>query len=245
VLHYQPKVNLETREVYGVEALVRWRHPVQGLLMPVSFMAEVERTELIGPVTRWVLDEALRQQREWRDAGIDLTMAVNISARSLRRASDLAATVAELTETWGTPAGRLTLELTESALIETAAQDVLSHLHEMGQWLSIDDFGTGYSSLAYLQRLPVDELKIDRSFVTDLAAHSDDEVIVRSTIDLAHNLGLAVVAEGVEDEAALDMLVAYGCESAQGYFFSKPCPAEEFGVWLAESPFGLRSAVGT
>ena len=238
VLHYQPKIDLESREIYGVEALLRWRHPVQGLLQPDSFMPEVERTELIGPVTRWVLNEALRQQRTWRDEGVDLTMAVNISARSLGPSSDLPDTVAELTEIWETPPDRLTLELTEGALVEAAAPGILARLHDMGQSLSIDDFGTGYSSLAYLQRLPVDELKIDRSFVMGLSAASDDAVIVRSTIELAHNLGLSVVAEGVEGELSMDVLVAYGCDSAQGYFFSRPCPAEELGAWLTESPFG-------
>jgi diguanylate cyclase (GGDEF)-like protein/PAS domain S-box-containing protein len=238
VLHYQPKIDLQTREISGVEALLRWRHPAHGLLQPASFMPEVERTELIGPVTRWVLDEALRQQRIWREEGVDLTMAVNISARSLGPSSDLPETVAELTETWGTPADRLTLELTEGALIEAAAPDILARLHAMGQSLSIDDFGTGYSSLAYLQRLPVDELKIDRSFVMSLAAASDDAVIVRSTIDLAHNLGLTVVAEGVEDELSMDVLVGYGCDGAQGYFFSRPCAADDLSTWLAESLFG-------
>jgi diguanylate cyclase len=142
-----------------------------------------------------------------------------------------------LTETWGTVPGTLTLELTEGALIEAGAPDVLTRLHGMGERVSIDDFGTGYSSLAYLQRLPVDEIKVDQSFVTTLAAASDDEVIVRSTIDLAHNLGLTVVGEGVEDEAVLEMLVAYGCDSAQGYLFSRPCAAEELTAWLATSPY--------
>jgi len=212
-------------------------------LAPASFMAEVERTELITPVTKWVLDEALRQQRIWRDQGVDLTMAVNISARSLGPNSSLPAIVAELTETWGTPPDRLVLELTEGALIEAAAPDILSQVHSMGERLSIDDFGTGYSSLAYLQRLPVDEIKIDRSFVMRLSTLSDEAVIVRSTVDLAHNLGLTVVAEGVEDEAALDILVAYGCDSAQGYLFSPPCAADDFATWLSESPYGAPVAV--
>jgi predicted signal transduction protein with EAL and GGDEF domain len=238
VLHYQPKIDLESREICGVEALLRWHHPAHGLLGPASFIPEVERIEMIEPVTKWVLNEALRQQRVWHDQGIDLTMAVNISARSLGSSSDLPEIVAELIEAWGTPPDRLTLELTEGALIEAAAPGILTRLHDMGQNLSIDDFGTGYSSLAYLQRLPVDELKIDRSFVMRLGAASDDAVIVRSTIDLAHNLGLSVVAEGVEDELAMEVLSAYGCDSAQGYFFSRPCPADELTAWLSVSPFG-------
>jgi diguanylate cyclase (GGDEF)-like protein/PAS domain S-box-containing protein len=238
VLHYQPKIDLETREISGVEALVRWRHPVRGLLLPGSFMPEVESTDLIGPVTRWVLNEALHRQQIWREEGIDLTMAVNISARSLGLRSSLPDSIEELTETWGTPPDRLTLELTEGALIEAAAPDILARLHQMGERLSIDDFGTGYSSLAYLQRLPVDEIKIDKSFVTSLSVGGDDAVIVRSTIELAHNLGLTVVAEGVEDDVAMDMLVGYGCDRAQGYFFGRPCSAEELTKWLIESQYG-------
>jgi diguanylate cyclase (GGDEF)-like protein/PAS domain S-box-containing protein len=240
ILHYQPKIDLETHEVSGVEALVRWRHPDRGLLMPGSFMPEVESTELIGPVTKWVLNEALRQQQIWREQGIDLTVAVNISARSLGPRSTLPETVRELTKTWGTPPARLILELTEGALIEASAPEILGRLHAMGQKLSIDDFGTGYSSLAYLQRLPVDELKIDKSFVTGLSVAGDDAVIVRSTIDLAHSLGLSVVAEGVEDEASKEVLVGYGCDRAQGYFFARPCPVEEFTGWLDGSSYVSR-----
>jgi diguanylate cyclase (GGDEF)-like protein/PAS domain S-box-containing protein len=239
ILHYQPKIDLATREITGVEALVRWQHPRRGLLEAATFMPELERTELIEQLTRWVLNEALHQQRIWRDQGVDLTMAVNISGHSLGQGSDLPRTVAELTDTWGTAPGRLTLELTEGSLVETAAPEILDQLHSMGEIMSIDDFGTGYSSLAYLQRLPVDEIKIDRSFVTSLAAASHDEVIVGSTVDLAHNLGLTVVAEGVEDQNAMDLLVTYGCDGVQGYFFSRPCPADELTKWLTESPYGM------
>jgi diguanylate cyclase (GGDEF)-like protein/PAS domain S-box-containing protein len=235
VLHYQPKIDLATGAICGVEALVRWLHPQQGLLAPASFMGEVERTHLIAPVTRWVLNEALRQQRAWRGQGLDLTMAVNISARSLRNVSSLPDTVAELTALWDTGPGRLTLELTEGALIEDAAPAVLARLHEMGQVLSIDDFGTGYSSLAYLQRLPVDEIKIDRSFISSLAPTSDDAFIVRSTIDLAHNLRLKVVAEGVEDESVAKLLAEYECDTAQGYHFARPAGAEELTEQLTSS----------
>jgi diguanylate cyclase (GGDEF)-like protein/PAS domain S-box-containing protein len=238
VLHYQPKIDLATHEISGVEALLRWQHPAKGLLSPAAFMPEVERTELIEPVTRWVLNEALRQQRIWLDQGLDLTMAVNISAHSLRHSTTLPDTIAELTDIWGTAPEQLILELTEGALIEAAAPDILARLHEMGERMSIDDFGTGYSSLAYLQRLPVDELKIDRSFVTRLAVGTDDAVIVHSTIDLAHNLGLTVVAEGVEDAVAMELLIGYGCDSVQGYHFSRPCAAEELMTWLTESPYG-------
>ncbi len=239
-LHYQPKVGLGTGKILGVEALVRWQHPTNGLLAPASFMPEVERTDLIVPVTTWVLNSALCQQCAWRDAGIDLTVAVNVSARSLGYESSLPDTIAELTQTWGTASGQLILELTESGLIEAAAPDMLARLHSMGQKLSIDDFGTGYSSLAYLQRLPVDELKIDRSFVTNLAEVGDDAIIVRSTIDLAHNLGLNVVAEGVEDLMVVEMLTEYGCDAAQGYLFGRPVAAEEITKLMTlPSPVGV------
>ena len=242
VLHYQPKVDLTTRHTTGVEALVRWQHPREGLLMPAQFMPEAERSELIEPLTRWVLDTALRQQREWRDAGRDLTMAVNISARSLTRDSELPAVVAELIDTWDVTAGALILELTESALIDADAPAVLDRLHGMGPRLAIDDFGTGHSSLVYLQRLPIDQVKVDRSFVMNLATTPSDAVIVRSTIDLAHNLGVTVVAEGVEDYVALDLLIEYGCECAQGYLFTRPRPADDLAAWLTESPFGAPAA---
>jgi diguanylate cyclase len=184
-----------------------------------------------------VLNEALRQQHSWREDGVDLTIAVNISAHSLRPSSNLPEIVAELTETWRTAPHSLTLELTEGALTEADAPEIMSRLHEMGHRLSIDDFGAGYSSLGYLQRLPVDELKI-RTFVMHLCPTSGDEVIVRSIIDLAHNLGLTVVAEGVEDETALDMLVANGRDNVQGYLLGRPSPIEDLNIWLTESPYG-------
>jgi diguanylate cyclase (GGDEF)-like protein/PAS domain S-box-containing protein len=238
VVHYQPKIDLFTQALVGVEALVRWLHPEHGLLLPGSFMPEVERTNLIGPLTRWVMNEALRQQRDWLDEGLDLTVAVNVAARSLGLDSSLPELVAELTALWGTGRGRLTLEITESGLIAPAAPAVLSRLHAMGERLSIDDFGTGYSSLAYLQRLPVDEIKIDRSFVTRLAEVADDAIIVRSTIDLAHNLGLSVIAEGVEDDGVLQRLLQYGCDGAQGYLFGRPVPADELRRLADPAPAG-------
>jgi predicted signal transduction protein with EAL and GGDEF domain len=236
VLHYQPKIDLPSGKIIGVEALVRWQHPKKGLLMPASFMSEVERTYLIEPMTRWVLNAAMRQQRAWRDEGFDLTMAVNVSARSLGQSGDLPDTFAELTEVWGIASGRVTLELTEGALIEPAAPTVLTRLHEMGGRLSIDDFGTGYSSLAYLQRLPVDEIKIDRSFVRNLATVDDDATIVRSTIDLAHGLDLTVVAEGVESEDGLRVLEEYECDQAQGYYLGRPVAPEELAGYLDRRP---------
>lgn len=238
VLHYQPKIDLTTRRTIGVEALVRWRHPREGLLMPAQFIPEAEQSTLIEPLTKWVLNEALRQQRLWIDAGFDLTMAVNISPRTLRPGSDLPDIVAKLTDDWGIAAGRLILELTEIAIIDADAPGVLDLLHAMGERLSVDDFGTGNSSLVYLQQLPVDEIKVDQSFVRNLASVPSDAVIVSSTVDLGHNLGLTVVAEGVEDEVARALLADYGCDSVQGYFFSLPCAAEELTAWFTESVFG-------
>ena len=238
VLFFQPKVDLSaTRQTIGVEALVRWQHPTDGLLTPDQFLPAAERSKLIEPLTRWVLGEALRQQRVWTDAGLDLTMAVNISAQSLARGSDLPDIVAELTDTSHIKPGKLILELTETASIDTDTADALQRLHAIGHKIAIDDFGTGHSSLVYLQQLPIDQIKIDRSFVKNVTSVPGDAVIVRSTIDLAHNLGLSVVAEGVEDEGALDMLVENGCDSAQGYFFNRPCPADQITSWLTQSPF--------
>ncbi len=240
VLHYQPKVDLKAgQHTTGVEALVRWQHPTNGLMMPAQFMPEVEQSELIEPLTKWVLEEAVRQQHLWSEAGIDLTMAVNVSARTLRQNSDLPAAIATLTEQWGIQTGQLIVEITENDFIDHDMVHGLDMLHAMGEQLSIDDFGTGHSCLAYLQRLPIDEIKIDRSFVLEMQTNTGDAMIVHSTIDLAHNLGLRVVAEGIEDEGALKMLVSDGCDIGQGYFFSPPCQADELTEWLISSPFGV------
>jgi EAL domain-containing protein (putative c-di-GMP-specific phosphodiesterase class I) len=245
ILHYQPKIDLVTGRTLGVEALIRWNHPSGKLLMPGQFMAEVECHELMVPITKWVINDALRTLRAWRDVGQDLTMAVNIGAHCLAQGAHLFETVDELIETWGIPADRLTFELTESALIDTAVPGLMTRLEEMDEQLSIDDFGTGYSSLVYLQRLPVVELKVDRSFVTSLLTVPSDAVIVHSIIDLAHNLSVQVVAEGVEDEQTMNALVAYGCDAAQGYYFSRPLPALEMLDWFATSPYGADRLPGT
>ena len=243
VLHYQPKLDLiGQRRVTGVEALVRWAHPTRGLLMPDDFMPEAERSELIEPLTHWVLGKALRQQRLWSDAGLDLTMAVNISARSLGRHSELPDALVAIAETRGISLDRIVLELTERAIVDADVPDTLHVLHAMGTVLSIDDFGTGHSSLVYLQQLPIDQIKVDRSFVMKLATAPSDAVIVRSTIDLAHNLGMTVVAEGVEDETSLNMLVEYGCDCAQGYYFSRPRAAEDLTPLLLAPPGSLQAA---
>jgi EAL domain-containing protein (putative c-di-GMP-specific phosphodiesterase class I) len=187
-------------------------------------------------LTAWVLSHALEQCRAWLDAGIELSVAVNLSARSLHD-PHLAATIASLLDTWGVRADLLELELTESALMDdpTRGAGILARLHDMGIRIAIDDFGTGYSSLAYLKRLPVDEIKIDKSFVQGLSAHDGDAFIVRSVADLGHSLGLVVVAEGVEDQQCLHLLTVMGCDLAQGYHLSRPLPAEDLVSWMQTS----------
>ena len=244
LLHYQPRIDLATREVSGVEAQLRWRHPVHGLLTPDRFMAELERTELLTTVTRWVLETALGQQRSWREQGLDLTVALKIATRTLGAHSSLPDTVAELIETLGTPPQRLVLEITEDALTDDSAAQVLGRLHDSGCMLSVDDYGAGCSSLACLWRLPMDEIKLDGSFVAGLARDSDDAVIVGSTIELAHNLGLTVVAGGVQDETALGTLLEYGCDGAQGDFIGCPHGLEELAAWMTEAPYGLGVPAG-
>jgi diguanylate cyclase (GGDEF)-like protein len=233
VLFFQPKADLATGRVVGVEALARWEHPRLGLVGPTEFVPIAEQTGLITPLTSYVLDCALRQVREWQDAGQELSVAVNLSARSFLDAQ-LAAEIPRLLEKWGVDASLLELEITESMLMTDPgrAQSTLDRLHQIGLVLSIDDFGTGYSSLGNLKRLPVDWIKIDKSFVMDMAIDDSDAAIVRSTIDLAHNLGLRVVAEGVETEQAWQRLMQLGCDLAQGFYVSRPLPAAELGRLL-------------
>jgi diguanylate cyclase (GGDEF)-like protein len=232
-LVYQPKVDYQSGRVNCVEALVRWEHPRHGLLGPDQFLPIAEQTGLIRPLARWVLEAALREAHRWFKAGLDISVAVNLSMRNLHD-PQITDTIHELLGRCDVPPGRLLIEITESSLMADAARamDVLTQLRGMGIGISIDDFGTGYSSLAYLKRLPVDELKIDRSFVSHMALDENDAAIVRSTIGLAHDLGLTVVAEGVEDQAAWDMLSGLGCDIAQGYFVSRPMPAADLARWL-------------
>src|SRR3954453_4634108 len=232
-LHYQPKASLRTGEVDGVEALVRWLHPERGMVPPDEFIPLAEQTGVIKPLTSWVLDAALAQCRAWRDSGQQLTVAVNLSVRNLRDAH-LPDAIGDLLRTPELPPSALELEITESTIVadQVRALDVLTRLNAMGIGLSVDDFGTGYSSLAYLKDLPVRELKIDRKFVNNMTEDGDDAFIVRSTIDLGRNLGLQVVAEGVETEAVWDQLASLGCDVAQGYYLARPLPAEELTQWL-------------
>jgi len=233
VLHYQPKVELATGAVAGVEALLRWQHPSRMLIPPGEFVPFAEHTGLIRPLTLFVLDAALRQAAEWRAAGLDLEVAVNLSARNVVD-PQLPQDVRAALDRWGVPAGTLQLEITESALMGEPARagEVLTTLSRMGVSLSLDDFGTGYSSLASLKRLPVDEIKIDRSFVSHMAGIESDAVIVRSTIDLGHNLGVRVVAEGVETAEAWGLLADLGCDVAQGFLVGRPMPPDDVPGWV-------------
>lgn len=234
VLHYQPKASLRTGEIHCVEALVRWQHPERGLLLPAEFVPLAEHTGLMRPLTHCVLEQAIRQCRKWDDEGVCLDIAVNLSARDLLDL-ELPDKVATLLERWGVAPARLELEVTESTILADPlrARAVLTRLGESGVRVAIDDFGSGYTSLGYLKRLPVDVLKIDRSFVLNMGAEDQDAVIVRTAIELGHNLGLEVVAEGVESADTWNELRRLGCDLAQGYFLSTPMPPAELATWLA------------
>jgi len=237
-LYYQPKIQMRTRRVIGVEALVRWKHPHRGMIPPDDFIPLAERSGLIRPLTQWVLSTALDQARKWEQAGFQLSVAVNLSARNLLDAQ-IPDHLTDLLRRTDVPPHRLELEITESTIMADPARalEVLTRLHGMGIPLAIDDFGTGYSSLGYLKRLPVSAVKVDKSFVRNMAADDNDAVIVRSTIELAHNLGLQVVAEGVETPYLWDRLAALGCDAAQGYHVSQPMPAEALNQWFVDSPW--------
>ncbi len=235
VLHYQPKVSLLTGEVMGVEALVRWQHPERGILGPGAFIPIAEQTSLIRPLTLHVIDRALEQCRRWDNEGHTLSVAVNVSARNLLDPGFADAVAAGL-DRWGIYAGRLELEITETALMENHERviEALRALDRLGVVLAIDDFGVGYSSLSYLKSLPIGVLKIDRSFVMSMCTDPADAMIVRSTVDLGHNLGLRVVAEGIEDEEALTALRALGCGLGQGFHIGRPLPGPALARWLEE-----------
>jgi diguanylate cyclase (GGDEF)-like protein len=234
VLHFQPKCATRSGEVVGVEALVRWQHPQRGLLMPDTFIPVAEGTALIGLLTMVVLETAVAQVRAWLDGGRRLGMAVNLSVRHLTDLG-LPAQVAAVLDRHDVPAGLLTLEVTESTIMNNPSRaiSVLSGLRALGVRIAVDDYGTGYSSLAYLKRLAVDELKIDKSFVLGMRTDENDAVIVRSTVELGHNLGLRLVAEGVEDIETWQQLLPLGCDVVQGYHISRPLTADAFLPWLA------------
>jgi diguanylate cyclase (GGDEF)-like protein/PAS domain S-box-containing protein len=232
LVHYQPQVDVRTGSLTAVEALVRWPHPTRGLLPPDEFIPLAERTRLIQPLSRWILAAALQQCATWRAAGLDVPVSVNLSVYDLRD-HDLPDLIDAALAKYGVPPERLRIEITESSLMANPprAREILARLRDRGVQISIDDFGIGYSSLAYLKNLPVDELKIDRSFVHEMAVDAGSRAIVRAIIDLADVLGMRVVAEGVEDEATLAALAALGCDVAQGFYFARALPPADLAQW--------------
>ncbi|SDS73750.1 diguanylate cyclase/phosphodiesterase [Pseudomonas asplenii] len=243
LLHYQPKLDIRQGVVRQAEALLRWQHPHFGMVSPAEFITLAERTGSIQLLTRWVIEEGMRQLAEWNQRGLRLQLSLNISAEDLL-SGDLSERVSALLKVYDLPAEQLIFEITESAVMREPelALEVLLRLRACGISLSVDDFGTGYSSLAHLKRLPVQELKIDQSFVRDLDETSEDAVIVRSTIEMSHNLGLKVVAEGVEYEHSLRLLERWHCDTAQGYLISRPLSAAAFESWIAQ-PLNSPSAM--
>jgi diguanylate cyclase len=237
-LNYQPKIAFETSTISGAEALLRWNHPVHGFVSPEIFIPLAEQTGIIEQLTNWVLDAALKQHATWSEKGLFIPIAVNLSPVTLHE-QDFANQVHRLLQKWEVPSKGLTLEITESAIMSDVARatETVNHLHDMGLKISIDDFGTGYTSLSYIRRLPVSEIKVDKSFVLNMREVNDDAVIVRSIVELGHNLGLAVVAEGIEDQETWDLLSDLKCNQAQGYFISKPVLADEFHDWVMSSKY--------
>ena len=228
-LVFQPKIDLATRRIFGAEALLRWKHPKFGMISPARFVPVAEEAGLVGQIGEWVLHTACRQIRQWQDAGHALQVAVNVSARQFQD-YDVAELVKDIMRDTGVMASNLEIELTESAVMNDAEASIvtLERLAALGVQIAIDDFGTGYSSLSYLKRLPLDVLKIDQSFVRDISSDPNDAAIVRAIITLARSLGIKVIAEGVENEAQLAFLNAYGCHYAQGYLFGRPLTAPQF-----------------
>jgi len=237
VLQFQPKIDLRTGKTIGVEALVRWRHPKLGLMPPDQFIPAAQKTELMRPLTRWVLDRALRQCRVWLESGLDVGVEVNLSGRDLLDAN-LPATTKELLDTWRVDPGKLNVELTESSILADAAIETLAHLGGIGVGLALDHFGTAFSSLAHLQRLPFREIKIDRSFIARMSGEEGIS-IVRPMVDLGHTMGLNVVAAGVEDRGTLDGVRALGCDSAQGFYLCAPILAADLTIWMQRSVWEL------
>ncbi len=240
-LQFQPLVSLSDRSLAGVEALVRWRHPQRGLVPPMEFVPFAEKTRLIKPLTRWVLVSALQQSVAWQRAGHRIPVSVNISMRDLVD-PEFPEMIATLLRAAQAPPSLLVLEITESLIMTEPERAIknLSQLRELGVRLAVDDFGTGYSSLAYLHRLPINEIKIDKSFVAAMSGEANRANIVRASVELGHSLRLESVAEGVEDARTWDMLSALGCDLAQGYFISRPMVADQVLPWLAkwENPSG-------
>lgn len=233
ILYYQPVIEIATRRVKGAEALIRWAHPTRGILPPAEFLDEIVKEGLMQPMTEHVMNTAVHQIAKWRSIGEDMTVSVNVTASSLLELS-LPDHIGELCAQHQVPPEKLVLEVTETEAMRdvTRTMDVLLRMRIRNIGVSIDDFGTGHSSLRELQRMPFSEMKIDKSFVLDMANNRDCTVIVNSIIDLGHNLGLKVVAEGVEDVRIWRMLAERNCDYAQGFYMAKPMPPEEFNRWL-------------
>ncbi len=235
VLHFQPKISLHTHSIIGVEALVRWNHPKHGFMPPDDFISMAERTGLIKPLSIWVLNHALGQAEKWHSQNLKLSIAINLSPTTFLD-TELPNLIIGMLSLYDIPADFVIFEITESSMIKDPdlAMEIMNRLTDKGIKISIDDFGTGYSSLAYLKNLPASEVKIDKSFVTDMLKNNNDTVIVKSIIDLGHNLSLNVVAEGVEDKETAVRLKALGCDVLQGYYFSKPLSNNNFLNWLSK-----------
>ncbi len=242
VLHYQPKIDFDADRVSGVEVLVRWQHPVHGLILPDQFIPLAEQTGVIKPLTEWVLKNGLQQYEEWHRAGLSFSISINISALNVQD-PEFPNTVAQLLATFTFPPSQVELEITETAMMTEPihALECVRKLNALGLQIAIDDFGMGYSSMAYLKEGLVAKIKIDKSFVTDMAVNRNEAVIVRSTIEFGHSLGLKVIAEGVETQAAWDALKILGCDSAQGYYMAYPLPSEKFLEWLKQSSWSHRT----
>jgi diguanylate cyclase (GGDEF)-like protein len=238
LLTYLPKVELKTGITVGVEALVYWDHPQHGFMPPQQFIPLAEQSGLIKPLSLWVLNEALRQCGAWLRAGLDLRVAVNLSARNLHD-PQIADTVERALQSNEVPADRLELEIAEGAVMADPirALKVIGRLHDLGVQVIIDDFGTAYSSLVHLAQLPIDQIKIDRSFVASMTINREDALIARTVIDLGHNFSLSVVAEGVETQDAWEALQQLGCDLAQGYFVGTPLPSQQVIEWSRAAPF--------
>lgn len=235
-LYYQPKVSIQTDVLYGAEALVRWHHPKHGFISPDEFIQLAEQTRMIKPLTLWVLKEAFTHCADWHKQGKELTISVNLSAKDLHD-PELPDLIAGIAVSTGAKPEWIILEITEGSILTDPelTLGIIERLNKIGFLLSIDDFGTGYSSLAYLKKMPLNELKIDRSFVQDILISENDDVIVNATINLAHNLGFHVTAEGVETKEIMDKLKAYGCDIAQGHYLSKPFTVTDFNQWMETS----------
>jgi len=245
VVYYQPKVDISDEHIVGVEALIRWQHSEKGMIQPDSFIPMAEETGIIHPFTAWLINEVCRQIRQWLDKGIDLVVAINLAPRNLLEA-DLPEQLHQAILHWNISPANLMMEITERGLIAEPkrAMITLDRIHNLGIQISIDDFGTGYSSLAYLKDLPLDELKIDKSFIDSMHDDPRSLTIVQMVIQMAHYLGFEVIAEGVESASEWRRLELLECDRAQGYYMGKPMPCDQLEVWMSESPWGAKAVVG-